>query len=394
MKNLILFIFTAFILFSTSSCKMTQRAINEGNFEYAINRNVDKLRKNKKKQRPILELEDAYKKANLQDFSTISYLKSEGNPANYVRIYDLYDQLADRQRKVEPLLPLYIKKEARNANIELKDYTANIIQYKNKAAEYLYAKAQQLLKTGHKYDARQAYSLLEKLEDFYPNFRDIRSQLARANTIGSNRILFELDNKSGMLLPANFEEELHKISLNELDQLWADFHVKPIPGMQYDYKVKMNVNVVDVSPERITERIYTQEKRIEDGWEYVLNQKGNVAKDSLGNDIKRTVYANVFCDIIELNQTKEAHISGTVDFVDLKTNQIIGHYPVSVTNTFNNQHAQVRGDKRAMDKHAKRLLQNQPLPFPSDMAMLIDASRKLKPAIKDIIYDNEDLVLN
>jgi len=392
-KTLILFLFSAFMIFG-SSCKISQRAIHSGDYDYAINRSVDKLRKNKKKRKAILSLEEAFEKANAKDVQTISFLKSEGNPNNHVRIFDLYAQIADRQRKVSPLLPLYIKKESRNADIELRNYDAQVIEYKKKAAEYLYVKAQRLMETGRKHDARAAYALLEKLADFYPSFRDVRTQLAKANTLGSNRILFELKNKAGVPLPPNFQEELHKISLNELDQLWADFHVKAVPGVKYDYKVNMNINILDVSPERLTERILTQEKRIEDGWEYVLNQKGNVAKDTLGNDIKRPLYRTIYCDVIEVSQKKEAHISGTLDFVDLHTKQIIGNYPVSVTNDFYNQHAQVRGDERALDKHAKKMLQNRPLPFPSDMAMLIDASRKLKPIIKDIIYDNDDLVAN
>ena len=44
----------------------------------------------------------------------------------------------------------------------------------------------------------------------------------------------------------------------------------------------MRLTNIEVSPEQIKEREYEDTKEIEDGFEYVLDGNGNVAKDSSG----------------------------------------------------------------------------------------------------------------
>ena len=383
-----------FFLLTMGSCRMSQTAINSGDYEHAINRSVKKLRNNKKKSKVALELEQAYNKAVQRDLRHIGDLHAEGLAENDVEIYELYNRLETRQRKVRPLLPLYIKKKNRNARIEIESYTRQVVEFRKKAADYLYKEANVLLESDSKFAAREAFRLLEKLDNFYPGYLDIERLLGQANQAGTNKILFEMDNRTGIPLPPNFEDELNRISLKELNRLWADFHMKPVRGVQYDYKVAMNINVMDVGPEQITEDIYTREKEIKDGWDYVLDSKGNVMKDSLGNDIKVDRFKTIFAHVTETNQHKEASITGTINFIDLNTKQIVGTYPVATTAAFSNRFGQFKGDARALGNNDKNLIDDNFLIFPTDFDMMIMAMRQLKPLVKDAIVDNESLVLN
>ncbi len=392
-NRIAIYLILCLIGISSYSCKNAQRAINSGDYDYVIDRSVHKLRKNKNKSKTIVQLEEAYNKANQRSEYKIQQLKKEGNPDNYVRIYETYLEIADRQIAVRPLLPLYIKKEDRFADIETKDIRPEATAFKNKSAEYLYTKAQVLLDKGGKYDARHAYTLLKKLDSFYPRFRDTRKLLSQANSMGSNYVLFEMKNKTGVPMPPNFESELSKLGVRELDQLWAEFHTQKQPNIRYDYKIVMNVIDVALSPEVVTENIITREKEIVDGWQYVLDKRGNVMKDSLGNDIKVDIVRTVRCDISEFTQNKEANIKASIDFVDLNSNKILGVYPVSAGSGFNHQYGQPRGDLRALNKHDQRLCDTRPLPFPSDRDLLIQAGYELKPAVERLIARNDDLVL-
>lgn len=46
-------------------------------------------------------------------------------------------------------------------------------------------------------------------------------------------------------------------------------------------------------------------------------------KDTLGNDIKRTKYATVRAQVLEVHQTKAARLIGYVEIIDLHSNQLI-----------------------------------------------------------------------
>ena len=50
--------------------------------------------------------------------------------------------------------------------------------------------------------------------------------------------------------------------------------------------MNLDFRTIDISPEQINEKQIIREKVIKDGFDYVLDKRGNVAKDSLGNDIK------------------------------------------------------------------------------------------------------------
>lgn len=60
----------------------------------------------------------------------------------------------------------------------------------------------------------------------------------------------------------------------------------------YDYEIKLCIIDIVISFEVVREREYVDSCNIQDGFEYVLDECGNVVKDLLGNDII------VFCEVI------------------------------------------------------------------------------------------------
>ena len=133
-KNLPIFVFTFFLL-SCSSVKKTQKAINYGNYDEAINIALKNLRTNKtkkSKQTYVLMLEDAFAKAVARDKEKIKYLKADGNSANLENIYNLYIQLDNRQKNIKPLLPLPILDKGTNAKFNFENYDADIMTYRDK----------------------------------------------------------------------------------------------------------------------------------------------------------------------------------------------------------------------------------------------------------------------
>ena len=102
---------------------------------------------------------------------------------------------------------------------------------------------------------------------------------------------------------------------------------------------------------------YTDSKKVEDGWEYVLDAKGNVMKDSLGNDIKTKKYKTISCDVIETVQKKESTIGAVVQFFTAN-NELIQSVPVSSVANFQYISATAIGDLNALSDASRAKLQH------------------------------------
>lgn len=197
-------------------------------------------------------------------------------------------------------------------------------------------------------------------------------------------------NQSGKILPARFSERLLAFGANELDTEWKHFYLKPARDMALDYNVFFYIDHIDISPERVHERIYTDEADVEDGWEYVLDERGNVRKDSLGNDLKKPRIIRVRAEVVEVLQTKAARLSGLLEIRDASGQRLFTR-PMSTEVLFENYASTFRGDRRALSKESRARIGNAPLPFPSDADMLLQAAERLKPLIRDELRSNRNI---
>ena len=153
-------------ILSCSTSKQIEKAVSAGNYDQAIYDAIGKLRTNKDKKGKadfIVMLQEAYNKANERDLTTINFLKKDNNPENYLQIYDMYMGLNKRQEVIKPILPLAIN--GRTVKFDIKDYSSQIISFKNDASLNLYKNATEILKSSNKLDARQAFNIFQ---DFFP----------------------------------------------------------------------------------------------------------------------------------------------------------------------------------------------------------------------------------
>mgnify|MGYP000144211850 CR=1 FL=1 len=122
MKKKILPVLIILLIYSCSSVKKTRQAINKGNYETAINIAVKKLQNNKSKKRNqphVLMLKEAFDKAVMEDHEKITFLKNENNIEKIEVLFNLYHRLSDRQKKIQPLLPLVLLKTNKEVNFDL-----------------------------------------------------------------------------------------------------------------------------------------------------------------------------------------------------------------------------------------------------------------------------------
>jgi hypothetical protein len=381
MKRIILILLTASLL---GGCISSKGYLNRGRYDDAVKKASHKLRKKPEKIKEIQVLEQAYRIANERDLDRITFLKRSGQPDIWEEVFDRYNNLKYRQDIVKTLPPAILSA----VNFSPVDYDADIIESQKKAAEFFYARAVSLLGTNDRFSARKAYDDLMKVKQFYSSYKDMDKLINQAIAVGTSQVLFKMKNLAPVVLPAGFEEELLKISLNSVDSRWINFDVNEVHGRSYDFFVLLNIKVIDVSPERLRERIWTESREVEDGWQYLLDANGNVVKDSLGNDIKIKKFKTITCEILETQLSKTAIVAGVMDFVDNTSNKLMKTEPVTATANFDHVFLLARGDLNALKNETAQRL-GQPVPFPADLDMIMLANDILKDAAKRLINANK-----
>jgi hypothetical protein len=386
MKKSLLSAFIILLIISCSTSKQIEKAVSSGNYDQAISDAIGKLRTNKDKKGKaefIVMLEDAFNKATERDLNTIEYLKKDSNPENYLKMYDLYVGLDNRQERIKPILPLYIND--REVRLNIKDYSSQIIANKNNASQHMYNNASALLKSKNKMDYRYAYNDFQEIENINPNYKDVRQLMEVAHQKGTDFVIVDMRNDTQKVIPNRLEADLLNFSTYGLNNLWTVYHNTPTNDVKYDYNMLVNLRQINISPEQVKERQIIKERQIVDGKKNLLDNKGNVVKDSLGKAIQVDDMKTVRCEYYEFRQFKSVQVTGNVEYVNLNTKQLEDAFPVTSEFVFEHVYATYRGDKRALDTDLLPFLDRRSVPFPTEEQMIYDTGEDLKAQLKRII---------
>ncbi len=388
MTKLITLAFSFFLIISCSSVKKTEQALNSGNYDQAIDIAIKNLRTNKDKkgkQSYILMLENAFAKATARDLDRIQFLSNEGNTAKLEEIYNNYLQLDSRQEKIKPLLPLHIYESGRVAVFNFTNYSSDIINTKNKLADYLYTNAGKLMNSKDKFGFRQAYDDFTYLDKISPNFKNTRSLIEEAHIKGTDFIIVTMSNQSDKVIPIRLEEDLLNFSTYGLNDLWSVYHNNQQENIDYSYGMSIDLREINISPEQIREKETRIEKQVVDGKKDLIDDQGNVVKDSLGNTIRVDRLKTIYCNINELTQFKSTQVAGQVQYRNLETNQLLDAFPLQSEFIFEHRYATYNGDKNALNNTHLNLIKLRPVYFPTNEQMIYDSGENLKTKLKNII---------
>lgn len=391
MKKQLLVTISFLFLISCSSIKNTQEAINNGNYDTAINIAIDNLKKNKTKkgnQPYVLMLQEAYVKVTAKDLDRISFLKKDQNPENIETIYGIYNNLKNRQEAIKPLLPLRILENGNEAEFNFHNYDDDIIANKNQLSDYLYSKARKLFDANNKFDYRTAFEDLEYIEKINPNFKDVRNLINIAHERGLDFVIVSMKNETDKVIPKRLEEDLLNFDTYGLNDLWTVYHGAKDPKINYDFGLELNLRNIQVSPEQVREKQIIKEKEVKEGFKYLLDKEGNQVLDSEGNKIKVDKMVKVRCNLYQFTQFKSVKVTGQVKYIDLNRKQTIETYPIESEFLFQHIYANYKGDKRALEDSFLDQIALKVVPFPTNEQMIYDSGQDLKEKLKSIITRN------
>lgn len=379
------------IVFVVSGCASSQKLLQKGRYDESIQKSVKKLMKSSNNRKEILTLDRAYNLANERDLERVKFLKTEGNPKNLDEILNRFLLLKNRQSLVRTVTPLTLPD--RTINYPFTDYDLEIVSAKIGAADFFYANAIKLMQNNDKESFRQAYSELRKVQEYVGIYRDVNQLIQEARLKGISRALVYVQNHTHLKLSKEYEEQLLIVNPQYLGGDWVEYHFKDLDeSINYDYYIAVNLRVIDVSPDMITEKDKIETRRVEDGFDYAKDARGNVMKDSLGNDIKIPKFKTLTCTLIQKFQQKLVTIEGDVEFYSENPRRMLKREPIGARSVFEHTSARAIGNIEALSPESKRLTEASQLPFPNDFDMIFRTGDAMKIAIGESLRRNRNLI--
>jgi hypothetical protein len=264
-----------------------------------------------------------------------------------------------------------------------------MVNAKRKAADFYYAHGDELMKSGIKESYRQAFAEYVRAKEYVGDYEGIDNKIQDAKLKGMSKVFVSIQNSSMLKFPKEFEDDLLALDLPRLNSEWVEYSTQNLnDNTQYDYYVNVNVKNIMVSPDQSLQRDSVIKRRIEDGFTYVLDKKGNVMKDTLGNDMKQTKYKNLQCALVETIQSKTCRIDGDVDVIQMNPNKEVRKDPIRAESNFENISSRALGDIQALNSNQLERTKTSIVPFPTDIEMVIRCSQSLKMAIKGAIQND------
>lgn len=389
MKKTLAFLVTVLLL---SSCGSTTKKLQQGNYDAVIDKTVKKLIRNADAD-DAEEMDRAFRMANERDMERIRFLKMENNPDNYDEIFSRYNILKERQRKVRTVTPLTV--DGRTFSYQYVDYDAEMITAKKKAADFFYNNGKGLLENAlQKQDFRDAYYQLMKASEYSGGtFENLDALIYDARMKGISRVIVQVNNQTPLKLPPMVEEDLISFDTRGLGNEWVEYHFKHVDDQaNYDYAVYVKLLSIMVSPDNVKDTDEIFKKKVSDGFEYVLDANGNVMRDTAGNDIKLQKFKEITCTLVETEQFKSVEIRGEVEILSYNPDRLIQKEAFGASNQFQHVSARAIGDVGALTEEALKTTQQEKIPFPSDVDMVLMCTETIKPAIRNAIYANRQYI--
>lgn len=389
MKRIVSLLFIITIILS--GCGSSKKQLQKGNYDAAIEKAVKQLRKDRDDAKQIEILTQSYRIANDQDNERIRFLKMEGRANNWDEIYMVYSALNNRQSLVRTVTPLSLN--GRSIDFPYVDYVPEMVNAKRKAADFYNAHGIELMKTGIKENYRQAFAEFIRAKNYVGDYENIDKNIEEARYLGMSRVFVSVQNNSILKFPQDFEQDLLQLDLPALNSEWVEYHTQNLnTETKYDYYVNVNVKNIAVSPDQTVQKDSVIKKEVEDGFNYALDERNNVKRDSLGNDIKIKKYKTLQCALIESIQSKACRIDGDVEVIQMNPQKVLKKDPIGAQSTFEYVSSRALGDTQALTPELLERTKKTPVPFPSDLEMVGRCSESLKLAINGAIRNNKRFI--
>ena len=381
MKNLIYLCAMSLVLVF-GSCRSAEKLLDQGRYDELLTLAERKLAGKKvNKEKYVVAAETAFEKVTARDMARIERLKSSGRSQDWEAIVSIAKRIEKRQEKLTPFLPLVSDNGYKAEFSFMKVH--EILEYANaQVVDALYRESQvhlRLARNGDKYEARSAYDKLTEIIDIRGDYRDVIALRRSARELGTTKVLVEIDDQMHQFVPRYVRIELEESVRQLHNTFWTEYITSESLADEADLVARIVVRDLDISPDIVNREEVARKKSIEDGWTYVLDERGNVAKDSLGNDIKVPRFIDVSAVVVRTHLEKVAELRTRMEILDSQSGQVLESWPIHLESRFYHRAQSFYGDQRALKNDDK--LQIALVPFPGNDALALEVIDLFREAL-------------
>jgi len=255
------------------------------------------------------------------------------------------------------------EKSVQLAGIEIVDYQKELKESKYRATAYHYALGQKLLASESQEDARKAYVEFMKVARLNDSFNYLDKLLRKAILKGATNVEFELNNRTGKEISSSLIDQLSVIIWQFKKAKYGQ--VQPATKDEsFTFILRVVLNEMKIGPDKIKELQYAEER--------------DVYRDAL-------VLDTISCLINETRQLKLAELSGSLEYVDKQTGQVVNRVPIKVETVFKNAYATLQGNPDAAGDETRALIKSKQAAYPTSEQMILDAAAEFAKKAGEII---------
>jgi hypothetical protein len=374
------FIFLLVAFLSLHGCASVESLLDKGEYFRAFSLSLSKVRGAKKKEtKYVSALEKSYAKLNEADRRKIEMWDAPRKPVHWEDVLITLKSMAERQQKIEPLLPLKSAAGYR-ANFEILDYVKEILEAEEQVCLYHFGRAAELIaqtrRTGLRAYAREAYDALKKVETLRPDFPGLAGRKDEARTEGTTIVYFNIHGLPGNVLQQAVMREIQSMPVSSLDRFWFNYSVDVRDKETADYQADIFLENLTVSPERERVHTHTENKEV-----LITKDSKKEKRDSTDIIVEKEVFENVKADISEVFREKKAVLQGRLQIQQKNTGELIASLPMEVFHEFTGYACKYAGDARALSPATRKKLDGYLEFFPTDYEMVVTLAKVFRSAV-------------
>lgn len=368
MKIILKLLFTI-SLFGVLACsKSGTKALEKGNYFEAVLQSTEKLRKDSDNKNATEVLPIAYNNAKNELLDEINRFANTGMSFKWEAIFENYQKLTTMKNKIETC-PKCIRL------VNPQDFNQQLEEARINAANERYDAAQAILNYSNisKSSAREAYTHLSKLMEYYPNFKNSNTLAEKALFIASYHVVVEQPKLNSRIYQYSNEYFQDKINeflqtnrrLNKFVRFYSPEEARSIK-LNPDQAIRLEILDFVVGETNIqSEKLNLVSKDSVRTGEVTINGK------------KIPAYGKVKAQYTKFHKVVSSRGVLLFEVYDFMSRKTIHREEIGGNYNWVNDWANFNGDERALSTNELNLCKNRELPPPPPQQMFVEFTKPI-----------------